>query len=97
MCLGDSPNPSTFSSLPAEKSVLPGEFLLIYPKIFVEPPGVLQRGVELESRHCFIVFGWIKLKFGVKGNFRFLIPNLHSKTQYQFEILRKCHFCSLRS
>ena len=26
----------------------------------------------------------IKLKFGVRGNFRLLISNLHSKTQYLF-------------
>ena len=49
---------------------------------------------EVESGHCFFVFGWIKLKFAVKGNFRL---NLNSKTQYQFEILRKSHFSSLRS
>ena len=52
---------------------------------------------EVESLHCFFVFGWIKLKFGVGGNFRLLISNLNSKTQYQFQILRKCHFSSLRS
>ena len=51
----------------------------------------------MESLHCFFVFGWIKLKFGVMGNFRLLLSNLNSKTQYQFEILRKCHFSSLRS
>ena len=51
----------------------------------------------MESLHCFFVFGWIKLKFGVRGNFRLLISNLSSETQYQFEILRKCHFSSLRS
>ena len=45
MCLGNSPNPGIFSSLPGVKSVLSGEFLLIYPKIFGGPPGVLQRGV----------------------------------------------------
>ena len=47
--------------------------------------------------HCFFVFGWIKLKFDAKGNFRLLISNLNSKMQYRFEILRKCHFSSLRS
>ena len=52
---------------------------------------------EVESPYCFFVFVWIKLEFGVRGNFRFLISNLNSKTQYQFEILRKCHFSSLRS
>ena len=52
---------------------------------------------EVESVHCFFVFGWIKLNFGVRGNFRFLISNLNSKTQYRFEILRKRHFSSLRS
>ena len=45
MCLGNSPDPGTFSSLLGVKSVLPGEFLLIYPKTFGGPPGVLQRGV----------------------------------------------------
>ena len=43
------------------------------------------------------VFGWIKLKFGVRGNFRLLISNLNSKTRYQFEIVRKGHFSSLRT
>ena len=52
---------------------------------------------EVESRHCFFVFGWIKLKFGVMGNFRLLISNLNSKMQYLFAIVRKCHFSSLRS
>ena len=33
----------------------------------------------MESFHCFFVFGWIKLKFGVRGNFRLLISNLNSK------------------
>ena len=41
---------------------------------------------EVESRHCFFVFGWIKLKFGVRGNFMLLISNLNSKTQYLFAI-----------
>ena len=36
---------------------------------------------EVESPYCFFVFGWIKLEFSVRDNFR----------QYQFEILRKCH------
>ena len=27
----------------------------------------------------------VKIKFGVGGNFRLLISNLNSKTQYQFE------------
>ena len=52
---------------------------------------------EVESLHCFFVFGWIKLKFGVRGNFGFLISSLSSKMQYRFEILRKCHMSSLRS
>ena len=43
-----------------------------------------------------LCFGWIKLKFGVRGNFRLLISNLTSQTQYRFEILRKCHFSSLK-
>ena len=34
---------------------------------------------EVESLHCFFVFGWIKLKFGVRGNCRLLISNLNSK------------------
>ena len=34
---------------------------------------------EVESLHCFYVFGWIKLKFGVRSNFRLLISNLNSK------------------
>ena len=48
----------------------------------------------MESLHCFYVFGWIKLKFGVRGNFRLLISNLNRKSLYQFEILRKCYFSS---
>ena len=44
---------------------------------------------EVESLHCFFVFGWIKLKFGVRGNFRLLISNLNSKTQYQLRNLKK--------
>ena len=52
---------------------------------------------EEESLHCFFVFEWINLKFVVRGNFRLLISNLNSKTQYQFEILRKFHLSSLRS
>ena len=52
---------------------------------------------EVESLHCFFVFGWIKLKFGVVGTFVLLISNLNSKAQYQFAILRKCHFTSIRS
>ena len=43
------------------------------------------------------VFGWIKLKFAVRGNFRLLISNRNSETQYQFENLIKCHFSFLRS
>ena len=43
------------------------------------------------------VFGWIKLKFGVRANFSLLISNLNSKMQYKFEILRKCYFSFLRS
>ena len=50
---------------------------------------------EVESIHCFFVFGLIELKFGVRGKFWLLIPNLNSKTQYQSEIVRKCHFSSL--
>ena len=37
---------------------------------------------EGESLHGFFVFGWIKLNFGVSGNFGLLISNLNSKTQY---------------
>ena len=43
---------------------------------------------KVENLHWFFVFGRIKLKFAVRGNFRLLISNLNSKTQYQFEILR---------
>ena len=45
---------------------------------------------EVESLHCFFVFEWIKLKFGVWSNFsvRLLISNLDSKAQYQFKILK---------
>ena len=34
---------------------------------------------EVESLHCFFVFGWTELKFGVGGggNFRLLISNLN--------------------
>ena len=49
----------------------------------------------MESLHCFFVFGWIKLKFCVRGNFRLLISNLNSKTQYQLEILRNATFLPL--
>ena len=55
---------------------------------------------QLRKWKIFIVsfaFGWIKLQFGVRGNFRLLFSNLSSKMQYQFEIVRKCHFSSLRS
>ena len=50
---------------------------------------------EVESLYCFFVFGWIKLKFGVRGNFRLPISNLNSKTQYHFKILRQFHSSSL--
>ena len=50
---------------------------------------------EVESLHCFFAFGWIKLTFGVRGNFRFLISNLNSETQYQFEILKNTTFLPL--
>ena len=52
---------------------------------------------QVESLHCFFVFGWINLNFNARGNFRLLISNLSSKTQYRFEILRNCDFSSLRS
>ena len=54
---------------------------------------------QLRKWKVFIVlcFGWIKLKFGVRSNFTLLISNLNSETQYHFEIVRKCHFSSLRS
>ena len=32
---------------------------------------------KVERLHCFFVFGWMKLKFGVRGNFRHLISNLN--------------------
>ena len=44
---------------------------------------------KVESLHCLFVFGWIKLKFVVRDNFRLPILNLNSITQYRFEILRK--------
>ena len=42
----------------------------------------------MENIYCFFVFRKIKLKFGVRGNFKFLTlnPNVNSKTQYEFEI-----------
>ena len=52
---------------------------------------------KVESLHRFFVFGWIKLKFSVRGKFRLPISNLNSKTQYQFEIVRICHFSSFGS
>ena len=51
---------------------------------------------QLKKRKALIV-PLFKLKFGVRGNFRLLISNLNSKMQYQFEIVRKCHFSSLKS
>ena len=44
---------------------------------------------EVGSLYCFFVFGWIKVKFGVRGNFGLLTSNLISKTQYHFEISSK--------
>ena len=44
---------------------------------------------KVESCHCFFVFGWIKLKFGVRSNLWLLISNLNSKMPYRFQILRK--------
>ena len=44
---------------------------------------------NVESLHCLFVFESTELKFGVRGNFGLLISNFNSKTQYQFEILRK--------
>ena len=44
---------------------------------------------KVESLHCFVVSRWIKLKFGIKGNFGLLISDINSKRQYQFDILRK--------
>ena len=52
---------------------------------------------EVESCHCFFVFVWVKLRYGLRGNFRLLISNFNSKTQYLFAIWRKWHFSSLRS
>ena len=34
---------------------------------------------KVESLHCFFVLGLIKLKFGVRSNFRLLISNINSK------------------
>ena len=45
----------------------------------------------------FLCFGLIKLNFGARCNFRLLISNLKSKMQYQFAMLRKCHFYSIGS
>ena len=47
---------------------------------------------NVEDLHCFFVFGRMKLKFVVRSNLGHLISNLNSKTQYQFEILRKMPF-----
>ena len=47
---------------------------------------------KVKSLHGFFVFGWIKLKFGVRGKFRVLISNRNSKKPYQFEVLRKLFF-----
>ena len=46
----------------------------------------------MESLYCFLVFGWIKLKFGVRGHVRLLILNLNSNTQYKSEILKNATF-----
>ena len=56
----------------------------------------------MKSLHCFFVFGWIKLKFGVRGKLVWASDfkskseliwasdfKSKSKMQYQFEILRK--------
>ena len=72
-----------------------GRNLLKFKKILMTSS--LIRKYEVESPHCFIVSGWITLKFGVRGNFRLLISNHNSKMQYRFEIVRKCHFSSLKS
>ena len=60
MCLSNSPDPGTFSGLPGVKSVLAGEFLLICPKIFGGPLGVLQRGVYFNVVWIFSFVGWGK-------------------------------------
>ena len=41
---------------------------------------------EVESLHCFFVFGWIRLKF---GNLRPLISNLNSKKAISVRNLEK--------
>ena len=50
---------------------------------------LMLRQLKSGKSSCFFVFGWIKLKLGLRGNFRLLISNLNSKMQYQFEMLRK--------
>ena len=44
-CVWQFTKPGLFFKSPRCEIVLPGEFLLIYPKIFERLPGVLQRGV----------------------------------------------------
>ena len=45
---------------------------------------------EGKNIHCFIIFEWINLRFGVEANnVNLRISNLKSKVQYQFEILRE--------
>ena len=46
---------------------------------------LMSQQLKSGSLYCFFVFGWIKLRC----NFELLISNLNSKSQYQFEILRK--------
>ena len=41
---------------------------------------VILMTTKVKSFHCFFVFGWVKLKFGVSGNIRLLISNINSKT-----------------
>ena len=62
-----------------EKKLMATSLIRKYDVIIVI---LMSRQQKVESLHCFFVFGWIGLKFGVRGNFRILISNLNSKMQY---------------
>ena len=47
---------------------------------------------KVEDLCCCIVLQWLKLKFGVRGNYGLLISNPSSKMQYQHKIARKRRF-----
>ena len=86
MCLGDSPNPGTFSNLPGVKSVLPREFLLLFPKIFGGPPGVLQSGVLYLSSDN-ILFAFLSEEMAIltvhfsfeRGNLIYCVATIQNK------------------